>query len=119
MPRQKDLLQEIARQISSNRDYRIAAWFTEDFRLSEPGKPDWPTGHKGARQMLKGFDAFDRPFTLEPLDMIEEGGRVAVRWHLTTAKNGEPLVAALMAMYRFENGRIARDWGIPILGDWP
>lgn len=48
MSRQKDVLRQIAEAISSNGDFPIAEWFTEDFRLSEPTKLDWPVGHVGA-----------------------------------------------------------------------
>jgi len=51
--------------------------------------------------------------------MVEEGDRVAVRWRLSATRDGELFVYAMMAMYRFENGRIAEDWGVPIRGDWP
>jgi hypothetical protein len=32
---------------------RISDWFTEDFRLHEPGKPALPVGHEGASQMME------------------------------------------------------------------
>ena len=48
--------------------------------------------------------------------MIEEGDRVAVRWQLTaTYDDGKPYERSIMAIYRFENGRIAEDWGISII----
>jgi hypothetical protein len=31
---------------------------------------------------------------------------------------GAPLSLASMAIYRFKDGRIAEDWGIPIRGEW-
>ena len=51
MSQQKDLLREIAAATSSGASDRISDWFTEDFRLHEPGKPALPVGHQGARQM--------------------------------------------------------------------
>ena len=51
MSQQKDLLREIAAATSSGAPDRIIDWFTEDFRLHEPGKPALPVGHEGARQM--------------------------------------------------------------------
>jgi hypothetical protein len=50
--------------------------------------------------------------------MLEEGDRVAVRWHLSATYNVEPLRLAMLAICRFEGGRIAEDWGIPIRADW-
>jgi ketosteroid isomerase-like protein len=52
--------------------------------------------------------------------MIEEGDRVAVRWQVTaTAHNGNPYEGSCVAIYRFENGRIAEDWGIVAPALWP
>ena len=45
MSQQKDVLREIARVINDNEPYRIDEWFTEDFKLVEPTKPNWPRGH--------------------------------------------------------------------------
>jgi ketosteroid isomerase-like protein len=60
------------------------------------------------------------PINVEILDMIEEGDRVAVRWQLTaTDYDGKPYERSIMAIYRFENGRIAEDWGISIPALWP
>jgi hypothetical protein len=39
-----------------------------------------------------------------------EGDRVAVRWQLTATCEGEPFEQSIMAIYRFEKGRIAEDW---------
>ena len=38
MSQQKDLLREIAATTSSGASDRISDWFTEDFRLHEPGQ---------------------------------------------------------------------------------
>ena len=57
---------------------------------------------------------------LESYCMIEEGDRVAVRCQLTaTNYDGKPCERSIMAIYRFENGRIAEDWSISIMGLWP
>jgi ketosteroid isomerase-like protein len=55
----------------------------------------------------------------EILDIVEKGDRVAVRWQLTATYNGEPFQESIMAICRFEEGRIAEDWSIPILATWP
>ena len=96
MSQQKDLLQEIAAATSSDAPDRISDWFTEDFRLHEPGKPVLPVGHDGARQMREQGRQMRAgakpPIKVEVLDMIEEGDRVAVRWQLSaTGYDGNPI----------------------------
>jgi predicted ester cyclase len=59
------------------------------------------------------------PIVLEILDMIEEGNRVAVRGQLTATYEGKSFEQSIMAIYRFEKGRIAEDWGISIRALWP
>jgi ketosteroid isomerase-like protein len=122
MSQQKDLLREIAAATSSGAPDRIGDWFTEDFRLHEPGKPALPVGHEGARQMraLGRRSKPKLPINVEALDMIEEGDRVAVRWRLTgTHDDGKPFERSIMSIYRFENGRVAEDWGMAMPTPWP
>jgi ketosteroid isomerase-like protein len=118
MSQQKEVLCEIARVISGNDSFRIEAWFTEDFRLVEPTKPNWPRGHEGASKLLDLFRTLTPPVQFVALDMVEEADRVAVRWQLSATYQGAPLSLASMAIYRFKDGRIAEDWGIPIRGEW-
>jgi ketosteroid isomerase-like protein len=119
MSRQKDLLREIAAAVNSGAPNRISDWFTGDFRLHEPSAPALPAGHAGASQMLARFRALAPPINLEILDMVEEGDRVAVRWQLTAMYDGKPFERSLMAIYRFEEGRITEDWGFGIRELWP
>jgi ketosteroid isomerase-like protein len=119
MSQQKDVLREIAAAVNSGAPDRISDWFTEDFRLHEPSAPALPPGHAGASQMLARFRALVPPINLEILDMVEEGDRVAVRWQLTAMSDGRPFEQSLMAIYRFEEGRIAEDWGFGIRKLWP
>ena len=119
MSRQKDLLLEIAAAINTGSAYRIRDWFTEDFRLHEPARAALPTGHAGAAQMLERSRALAPPINLEAVDMVEEGDRVAVRWQVTATYDGKPFEESIMAIYRFEEGCIAEDWGIPIRALWP
>jgi ketosteroid isomerase-like protein len=112
--------------MSSGAPDRISDWFTEDFRLHEPGKPALPVGHEGARQMMEAGRqnrvraGVQTPAKVEILDMIEEDDRVAVRWQVTaTTYNGSPYEGSCVAIYRFENGRIAEDWGIVAPAHWP
>ena len=51
--------------------------------------------------------------------MVEEGDRVAVRWQLTATYDGKPFQSSIMAIYRFEEGRIAEDWGVAVRTPWP
>jgi ketosteroid isomerase-like protein len=115
----KDVLHKIAEAISSGGAFHIAEWFTEDVRLYEPTKPDWPTRHAGASKLLDGFKALTPPIRFEILDTVEQGDRIAVRWALSATYRDEPLHLAMIAIYCFEDGRIAEDWGIPIRGEWP
>lgn len=119
MSQQKDLLREMAAAHNSGAPDRISDWFTENFRLHEPGAPVLPSGYEGASLMRARFRTLTPPIKLEILDMVEEGDRVAVRWQLTATYNGEPLEQSIMAIYRFEGGRIAEDWGISIQASWP
>jgi ketosteroid isomerase-like protein len=118
MSEQKEVLREIARVISGDGPFRIDEWFTEDFRLVEPTKPNWPRGHEGASKLLALFRTLTPPVQFVSLDMVEEADRVAVRWQLSATFQGDPLSLASMAIYRFKDGRIAEDWGIPVRGKW-
>ena len=118
MSQQKELLREMAAAHNSGAPDRISDWFTEDFRLHEPGAPALPVGHEGASRMRARFRSLTPPINLEILDMIEEGDRVAVRWQLTATYEGKPFEQSIMAIYRFENGRIAEDWGVSVRALW-
>jgi predicted SnoaL-like aldol condensation-catalyzing enzyme len=99
-----------------DRPYPIADWFTEDFHLHDPNLPDWPTGHAGAAKMMDQFRALGGPIHFEAVEIIEDGDRAAVRWSLSATQDGQSLSSSIMAMYRFEGGRIAEDWGISVNG---
>jgi ketosteroid isomerase-like protein len=126
MSQQKGLTRETAAAMSSGAPDRISDWFTEDFRLHEPGKPALSVGHEGARQVREASRqnrmraGVETPAKVEILDMIEEGDRVTVRWQVTaTARDGNPYERSILAIYRFESGRIAEDWGIGSPTRWP
>ena len=110
--------------MNAGASYRISDWFTEDFRLHEPGKPALPVGHEGARQMMEAGRQnrmparVQTPAKVEILDMIQEGDRVAVRWQVNPIADN-PYEGSCVAIYRFENGRIAEDWGIVAPALWP
>jgi ketosteroid isomerase-like protein len=119
----KGLLREIAAVDNSGAPDRISDWFT-GISGCTPGKPALPVGHEGARQMRAGGRhvraGLKTPIKVEILDMIEEGDRVAVRLQVTaTEDDGKPSERSIMAIHRFENGRIAEDWGIASPALWP
>jgi ketosteroid isomerase-like protein len=118
MSLQKEMLREIARVINEHEPYRIDEWFTEDFKLVEPTKPDWPRGHAGATKLIELFRTLTPPVQFIAFDMVEEADRVAVRWQPHANHQGERIHLASIAIYRFEEGRIAEDWGIPNRGEW-
>ena len=70
MSQQKDLLREIAAATSSGASDRISDWFTENFRLHEPGKAALPVGHEGPHQM-RASPKPKPPINVEIFDMIE------------------------------------------------
>lgn len=64
--------------------------------------------------MRMRFRTLTAPMNLGILDRIEEGDRVAVCWQLTATYDGRPFEQSIMAIYRFEEGRIAGDWDLSI-----
>ena len=110
----KDFFFRIANAINAGEAEHIDEWFTEDFKLHEPGVPlERVTGHEGAQRMLHHLRTAILPETrFEILDMVEEGDRVAVRWLFSGIKDGQPVAMPCVAIYRFVDGRVAEDWGI-------
>jgi ketosteroid isomerase-like protein len=119
MTRHSQFFHDVAATVSANRPYPIADWFTETFRLHDPNLPNFPTGHRGATLMMDKFRELGTPIHFEVVAVIEDGDRAAVRWRLSATRDGQPLRVAIVAMYRFEGGRIAEDWGISVAQDWP
>jgi predicted SnoaL-like aldol condensation-catalyzing enzyme len=115
---QKAVLHDLAARISASDTAGLEVLFTADFRLHDPSAPDWPTGAEGARRMISAFAAMG-DLKLSVLDAVEEGDRVAVRWRAAWTDAGETREASLIAIYRFENGRIAEDWGVSARAPWP
>ena len=54
MSQQKDLLREMAAARNSGEPDRVSDWFTEDFRLHEPGAAALPVGHEGPAKCGRG-----------------------------------------------------------------
>jgi ketosteroid isomerase-like protein len=116
---QKDVLLRIAAAISAYEIDDVAACFTEDFQLHDPGIGGYRHGHEGARAMLRALSELVPKGRVEALDMVEEDDRVAVRWLFSGTKNGGPAYLSAVAIYRFEGDRIAEDWGIAAKAAWP
>jgi predicted ester cyclase len=101
----------------------VQALFTDDFRLHDAKFPDWPRGYAGALRMFVHMKSMvpDIRATIE--DMFGEGDRICVRWRFKGTVtgmigkhkgDGARFEALMVSIYRFENGRIAEDWGVDI-----
>ena len=108
-------LAKIARSINEGDEASAPALFSNDFKLHDPGAPDWPTGSAGVQQMIAAF----RGLRLDPLEMVEQGDRVCVRWAISGRRDGLEISAACVAIYRFAEGLIAEDWGVAAPTPWP
>lgn len=115
----KEVLYRVAAALSEGDLETVEDWFTEDFKLHDPAAPDWPSGHVGARRMLASIREAVPRVSVEALDMVEEGDRVAVRWQFTGDREGQPVRLSTVDIYRFANGRIAEDWGVVARAAWP
>ena len=119
MSMQKDLLRRMATAITAGDTDNVDQWFTEDFALHDPAIGQCLYGHEGARQMLQMLAETVPEARLEILDMVEEGDQVAVRWRFVGGQSGASPDFSVMAIYRFEGGRIAEDWGVGNRAAWP
>ena len=119
MSAQKRLLLDLAASLSASDFDRVEAWFSKNFRLHEPGAPEWPVGHEGALLMLTTIRRNIPGVRVEALDMVEEGDRVAVRWLFSATQEGDARQMSCVAIYRFTDGLISEDWGIATRAVWP
>lgn len=115
----KDIMREIAAHLNSGAFERIEPYFSDDFRVSDPNHAVWARGRDGAHQMAEAFRALANPLQADILDMVEDGDRVAVRWRFAGPRSGSAFVASIMAIYRFEDGRIAEQWTVGAGAPWP
>jgi predicted SnoaL-like aldol condensation-catalyzing enzyme len=90
----------------------IARYFTENFRLDDAGAGVVRTGHAGAQAMIDDIFSLAPDVRLEMLDTVEAADRVAVRWRVTGTRTTGSFDVAMIAIYRFFDGRIAEDWGV-------
>ncbi len=115
---QKEVIRELAALLNARESIPTARFFAPDFKLYDPGAGVWLDGHSGAQDMIDAVLALGPKVTLEILDMIEQGDRVAVRWKVTISGGPNARSAAILSVYRFVDGRIAEDWGISARSPW-
>jgi ketosteroid isomerase-like protein len=115
MSAQKTSLETIAARVNAGARDGLEELFTDDFVLHDPNAPDWPRGREGVRKMLSGFNGI----RMAPLEMVEQGDCVCVRWSFSGDRDGSSISASCIAIYRFENGLIAEDWGVVARSPWP
>ena len=115
---QKQVIRELTVLLNARKSIPTARFFTPDFKLYDPGAGVWLDGYSGAQDMIDTVLTLGPKVTLEILDMIEQGDRVAVRWQATISGGPDARSAAMMAIYRFVDGRIAEDWGISARVPW-
>jgi hypothetical protein len=84
----------------------------EDFRLDDAGAGVVRTGHAGAQTMMDSILSLAPDVRFEILDTVEAADRVAVRWRVTGMRTTGLFDVAMIAIYRFVDGRIAEDWGV-------
>ena len=106
------MLKELANLVNHRQPITIARYFTEDFRLDDAGAGVVRTGHAGAQTMMENILSLAPDVRLEILDSVEAADRVAVRWRLSGTREAGPFDVAMIAIYRFADGRIAEDWGV-------
>ncbi len=115
----KNTMRDMAAHLNAGAFDRIEAYYGDTCMVSDPNHTPWPRGREGARQMADSFRNLAQGLKVEIEDMIEEDDRVAVRWRFTGVRDGHPFVASIMAIYRFEDGRIAEQWTLGAPKPWP
>ena len=118
MSSQTEVIRQLAASVARREPIDISRVFSEDFRLDDPGSNIVRHGHDGARHMMQGIMAVAPDVQLEILDTVEQGDRVTVRWRVTGTRDATRFSAAVLAIYRFVDGRIAEDWGISSKHPW-
>ena len=112
MPTNVELLGEVAELLNHRLPLPIERYFTEDFRLDDAGAGMMLTGHAGAKAMIDHILALAPDVHYQIRDTVAAADRVAVRWRVTGTRRTGLFDVAMMAIYRFVNGRIAEDWGV-------
>jgi hypothetical protein len=107
-----EFLEELAGLVNRRQPVPIERYFTEDFRLDDAGAGVVGTGHAGARAMIDDILALAPDVRFQILDTVEAADRLAVRWRVSGTGAAGPFDAAMIAIYRFADGRIAEDRGL-------
>jgi predicted ester cyclase len=119
----KAVIAQFAGPVRKHDVARIRDLFTPDFRLHVPNYPDWPRGHEGAIRMFAQMSALFPDMELIMEDIFGEADRVCVRWRYKGTQSGtfegrvgdgSRVESVGISVYRFENGRIAEDWGVDV-----
>ena len=110
-----DLLRELVDRFNRRQPIDVTRYFTPSFRLNQPGGRD-RAGLSGAQEMIDAMYALGEQVQLNMLAAVEQGDHVAVRWQFDGMRDG--VSSAGIAMYRFEAGRIADDWGVAAGMPW-
>jgi len=111
-----EILRELVARFNQRQPIEVERYFAPTFRLAQPNGAH-REGLAGARAMVDALCALGEHVRLEILAMVEQDDLVAVRWQVTGMSGGA--ASAMMAMYRFEAGRIVDDWGIAVAAPWP
>jgi ketosteroid isomerase-like protein len=119
MSSRKDFFRRIAKSMSTGDIDHVADWFTEDFKLHDPSLGGFRHGHGGAGDMLRSLADHVPCARIDVLDIVEEGDKAGVRWLFSGEKDGRPVYLSAVAIYRFDGDRIAEDWGIAAMAEWP
>ena len=112
MSSRKELFLRIAGLMSIGDVGHIAEWFAEDLKLHNPSIGGFRYGHSGARDMLCSLTVHVPCARIDVHDTVEEGDNVMVRWLFAGEQNVMPAYLPAVAIYRFDDDRIAEDWGI-------
>lgn len=117
MSRQTEVMRELIDGFNRGQPLDVERYFTPDFELDDPSAGVRRSGHAGARAMADALAAIGKNMKLEILHMIEQDDYVAVRY-LATWEGANPGASAMIAFYRFVDGRIAEDWGVGTRVPW-
>jgi predicted SnoaL-like aldol condensation-catalyzing enzyme len=116
MSAHSELLRELIERFNRRQPIEVERYFAPTLRLIQPVGAN-RSGLEGAQAMVDALYALGDDVRLIILELIEHGDMVAVRWQVEGMKGDAS--AAMIGMYRFEAGRIVRDWGIAVAEAWP
>jgi predicted ester cyclase len=121
--RNKAALRQLPALLQRPEPEAVRRLFTPDFRLHDAKYPDWPRGHDGALRMFLQMKTMMPDLDARIEDMFGEADKVFVRWRFKGVAtgnfegrkgDGSRIEVIVFAVYRFEDGKIAEDWGADI-----